>query len=93
VKRLHPLLIATICLFIFSNIISVTNVKAGTLENTWQEMAAMPTARTRFGLTIADGKIYAIGVVPAVFWALMKCMTQHQILGQLNNQCQHRDLV
>jgi N-acetylneuraminic acid mutarotase len=32
-----------------------------TLENTWQTMASMPTARQGLGAAVVDGKIYAIG--------------------------------
>jgi N-acetylneuraminic acid mutarotase len=43
------------CIFVFPS------VQAEVSENTWQEMAPMPTARWLFGLANADGKIFAIG--------------------------------
>ena len=35
--------------------------KAVAVENSWETMAAMPTARSGVGVAVVDGKIYAIG--------------------------------
>jgi hypothetical protein len=48
--------------FTFSSSLIVSGVNASNAtENTWDELASMPTSRSGLGVTVIDGKIYAVG--------------------------------
>lgn len=58
-KNIKPILVIFL---VFSSVhlaFSVPLVKA--VEDSWETMASMPTARSGFGVAVIDGKIYAIG--------------------------------
>jgi N-acetylneuraminic acid mutarotase len=60
-KKLYLLLAVTLAFLTVSCIFLIPNTKAQAVENSWQEMAPMPTARANLGIAAVDGKIYAIG--------------------------------
>jgi N-acetylneuraminic acid mutarotase len=55
---------ATLIVFLVlcSLLVSLTNIEAvRAVEDSWETMAEMPTARSGLGVAVVDGKIYAIG--------------------------------
>lgn len=55
------LALVLVLVFLTASCIMVTKPVSGSSPDSWASMANMPTARTGFGVTVSNGKIYAIG--------------------------------